>query len=78
LLDYAANCATCWSVETLQSGLEATCREAGRSSDAALRELLGSDEGISEFWQRFARYLFLTVNSLEHIGVELRRPPRCG
>lgn len=51
MLDYAANCVTYWSVETLQSGLEATCRQAGRSSDAALRELLGSDEGISEFWQ---------------------------
>ena len=35
MLDYAANCVTYWSVETLQAGLEATCREAGRASDAA-------------------------------------------
>jgi hypothetical protein len=77
MLDYAANCVTYWSVETLQAGLEATCREAGRSSDAALRELLGSDEGISEFWQRVKtnlqakklRLLFVA----DVIPVELRR-----
>ncbi|MDB5603510.1 MAG: hypothetical protein JWP25_410 [Bradyrhizobium sp.] len=77
MLDYAANCATCWSVETLQSGLEATCREAGRSSDVALRELLGSDEGINEFWQRVKtnlqakklRLLFVA----DVIPMELRR-----
>src|SRR5689334_22004357 len=28
MLDYAANCAIHWSVETLQSGLEKTCKEA--------------------------------------------------
>jgi hypothetical protein len=77
MLDYAANCVTYWSVETLQSGLEATCREAGRSSDAALRELLGSDEGINEFWQRVKtnlqakklRLLFVA----DVIPMELRR-----
>lgn len=77
MLDYAANCVTYWSVETLQSGLEATCRQAGRSSDTALRELLGSDDGVSEFWQRVKtnlqakklRLLFVA----DVIPVELRR-----
>jgi len=77
MLDYAANCATCWSVETLQSGLEATCRQAGRSSDVVLRELLGSDEGINEFWQRVKtnlqakklRLLFVPTLFLWNCGV---------
>lgn len=77
MLDYAANCATYWSVETLQSGFEKTCREMGRSSDAALRELLGSDKGIDAFWERVKtnlqakkiRLLFVA----DVIPVELRR-----
>jgi hypothetical protein len=77
MLDYAANCVTYWSLEILQSGFENTCREMGRSSDAALRELLGSDEGVSEFWERVKtnlqakklRLLFVA----DVIPVELRR-----
>src|SRR5271168_1024563 len=38
MLDYAANCAIYWSVETLQSGLEQTCRQAGRESEVVLTE----------------------------------------
>jgi hypothetical protein len=77
MLDYAANCMTYWSLETLQSGFENTCREMGRSSDAALRELLGSEEGLSEFWDRVKtnlqakklRLLFVA----DVIPMELRR-----
>jgi hypothetical protein len=31
MLDYAANCATYWSIETLQSGFEQTCIQSGKS-----------------------------------------------
>jgi hypothetical protein len=77
MLDYAANCITHWSLETLQSGFEKTCRETGRSSDAALRELLGAEDGVSEFWERVRtnlqakkiRLLFVA----DIIPIELRR-----
>lgn len=77
MLDYAANCITYWSLETLQSGFEKTCLEMGRSSDAALRELLGADDGVSEFWERVRtnlqakkiRLLFVA----DVIPIELRR-----
>ena len=78
MLDYAANCVTYWSVETLQSGLEKTCKEAGRPMEAVLTELLGSSSGgIKEFWQRVKtnlqakkiRMLFVA----DIIPLELRR-----
>ncbi|MGY4255292.1 hypothetical protein ACVI1L_002360 [Bradyrhizobium sp. USDA 4516] len=77
MLDYAANCITYWSLETLQSGFEKTCRELGRESDAALRELLGADDGVSDFWERVRtnlqakkiRLLFVA----DVIPIELRR-----
>jgi hypothetical protein len=77
MLDYAANCATYWSVETLRSGLEMTCRQVGRSTDAVLTELLGPSGSIEEFWQRVQtnlqakkiRLLFVA----DVIPLELRR-----
>lgn len=77
MLDYAANCAIYWSVETLQSGLEQTCRQAGRESEVVLTELLGPSGEIDEFWQRVKtnlqakkiRLLFVA----DVIPLELRR-----
>ena len=77
MLDYAANCATYWSVETLQSGLEKTCRQLGRPTEDVLAELLGLSGSIDEFWQRVKtnlqakkiRLLFVA----DVIPLELRR-----
>jgi hypothetical protein len=77
MLDYAANCVTYWSVETLQSGLDRTCRETDRPVEAVLRELIGADGDIEEFWQRVKtnlqakriRLLFVA----DIIPLELRR-----
>src|SRR3984893_9742798 len=54
MLDYAANCAAYWSVETLQSGLERTCTETDpdRPVESVLRELIGPNGNVEEFWQR--------------------------
>jgi hypothetical protein len=52
MLDYAANCLTYWSVETLQSGLERTCRETDQPIETALSELIGPETSVEEFWQR--------------------------
>jgi hypothetical protein len=79
MLDYAANCATCWSVETLQSGLERTWRETNpdRPVESVLRELIGEDGNIEDFWLRVKtnlkakriRLLFVA----DSIPLELRR-----
>jgi hypothetical protein len=79
MLDYAANCATYWSVETLQSGLERTCRETDpdRPMESVLRELIGADGNVEEFWLRVKtnlqakriRLLFVA----DSIPLELRR-----
>jgi hypothetical protein len=77
MLDYAANCLTCWSVETLQSSLERTCQEAGKLVDSVIRELIGEDDKVDEFWQRVKtnlqakriRLLFVA----DVIPLELRR-----
>jgi len=79
MLDYAANCLTYWSVETLQSSLERTCSEADPSGDVetALSELTGPDISVEEFWQlvktnlqaKRIRLLFVA----DVIPIELRR-----
>ncbi len=51
MLDYAANCSTCWSVDTLKSALKRTCDEHGQPVEAALSELIGMDTDVEEFWQ---------------------------
>lgn len=77
MLDYAANCAIYWSVETLQSGLEQTCRQAGRESEVVLTELLGPSGEIDEFWQRVKTNLQAKKICLlfvaDVISLELRR-----
>lgn len=77
MLDYAANCATYWTVETLQTGLERTCQESGQSSDEVVTKLIGPDVLVHDFWQRVKtnlqakniRLLFVA----DVIPLELRR-----
>jgi hypothetical protein len=77
MLDYAANCSTVWSAETLRSALEKTCNEGGRSAESALMELLGPSGNIEDFWKQVRtnlqakriRLLFVA----DVIPLELRR-----
>jgi hypothetical protein len=77
MLDYAANFLSCWSVETLQNGLENTCNGAGKTIDAVLGELVGPSGNVEEFWQQVKtnlqakkiRLLFVA----DIIPLELRR-----
>jgi len=77
MLDYAANCLTYWSVETLQSSLKRTCDECGKPFEAALAELIGTDTDVEELWQlvktnlqaKRIRILFVA----DVIPLELRR-----
>lgn len=77
MLDYAANCLSYWSVETLRAGLERSCKEANQPVEAILTELIGPDGDVEEFWQRVKtnlqakriRLLFVA----DIIPLELRR-----
>jgi hypothetical protein len=77
MLDYAANCLSFWSLETLQYALENTCKEAGKPVEVALHELIGAEASIDEFWERVKinlrtkniRLLFVA----DMIPLELRR-----
>jgi hypothetical protein len=77
MLDYAANCATYWSIDMLQTSFERTCEAAGQSSEAVLSELIGPEQRNSEFWERVKtnlragriRMLFVA----DVIPLELRR-----
>jgi hypothetical protein len=77
MLDYAANCATYWSVDMLQEGLEKTCVAKGMSSEAVLSELVGSEVSAVAFWEQVKtnliagriRMLFVA----DRIPLELRR-----
>ena len=77
MLDYAANCATYWSIDMLQSNFEKTCEAGGQSSEAVLNELIGPDQNASEFWERVrtnleaGRLRLLFVADI--IPLELRR-----
>lgn len=77
MLDYAANCATYWSIDTLRSSLERTCMESGGSAEAALRGLIGSDSDIETFWQRVKTNLLAKKIRLlfvaDVVPIELRR-----
>lgn len=77
MLDYAANCATNWSVDKLQAGLEKTCADNNQSVDSVLRQLIGPDGNVEDFWERVKtnlqakkiRLLFVA----DVIPLELRR-----
>jgi hypothetical protein len=77
MLDYAANCATYWSVETLRTEFEKTCDKKGESPEAVLTERLGLSGETEDFWQRVKtnlqakkiRLLFVA----DVVPVELRR-----
>jgi hypothetical protein len=77
MLDYAANCATYWSIDMLQSNFEKTCEKAGKPSEAVLTELMGPEQTAAEFWARVKtnlqagriRMLFVA----DAIPLELRR-----
>jgi len=77
MLDYAANCASYWSVDMLQAGLEQTCAAKGMSSEAVLSELIGPDLPAVTFWELVKtnliagriRMLFVA----DSIPLELRR-----
>jgi len=77
MLDYAANCSSVWSAETLRASFEKTCTERGLSTDSTLIDLLGPSGNIEDFWKQVRtnlqakriRLLFVA----DVIPLELRR-----
>jgi hypothetical protein len=77
MLDYAANCASYWSIEALQSGFEQTCIQSGKSSESEMSALIGEEQSVEEFWKlvktnlQAQRIRMLFVGDV--IPMELRR-----
>jgi len=77
MLDYAANCGNYWTVEALRAGFESSCRDAGKSHEKALADLLAPGVTPPEFWElvrtnlktKNIRLLFVA----DAIPIELRR-----
>jgi hypothetical protein len=57
MLDYASNCTTYWTAETLQTAFEQTCREAGRSPEETLGTHLNDEKTPDNFWLAVQRNL---------------------
>ncbi|WP_035671827.1 hypothetical protein, partial [Bradyrhizobium liaoningense] len=77
MLDYAANCGTYWTAESLESAFENTCRETGQLSKDMLDDLLEPGTEARDFWElvrtnlkaKNIRLLFVA----DVIPMELRR-----
>lgn len=52
MLDYAANAVVYWPLETIRARFEARCEGEGRTPDDVLRNALGIESGVGEFWQK--------------------------
>lgn len=52
MLDYAANAVVFWSVETIRSQFEATCKAQGYDSEQVIIEFLDAEANPEEFWQK--------------------------
>ena len=52
MLDYAANAASYWAVESIQAVYETMSEVAGRDADEALTEDLGLEDPTEIYWQQ--------------------------
>ncbi len=50
VLEYAANCQSHWSAETMRAAAEATCAASGRSYDETVAALLGPEGSEDALW----------------------------
>ncbi|MGO9004488.1 MAG: hypothetical protein ACLQIQ_19955 [Beijerinckiaceae bacterium] len=77
MLDYAANCSSYWSAETLKATFEETCTSSNQSAEAALSLLMDPDQTPEVYWQNVANNLSLgKIRMLfvaDSIPIELRR-----
>jgi hypothetical protein len=77
MLDYAANCVTSWTAESLKASFEATCAVADKQAESTLTDFLRSDQTEESFWAavstnltaRKIRLLFVA----DEIPIEIRR-----
>jgi hypothetical protein len=77
MLDYAANCISYWSAESLKLSFETMCAATARSSNGLLSELLQDGQTEEQFWSRVTtnlearkiRLLFVA----DEIPIEIRR-----
>lgn len=77
MLDYAANCASFWSIDRLQIAFERTCSESARTGEDVLHDFLESGNSIESYWEMVKTNLqagrIRLVFVADVIPLELRR-----
>jgi hypothetical protein len=57
MMDYAAHAIAYWPTEHIQASLEARCAREGRTVDEAVRDVIGPDGDVEQFWREVKRNL---------------------
>ena len=77
MLEYAANVAAYWPVESIIGQFESNCRDLGRDPEQVFEEFLGADADEERFWQKVKTNLqagkIRLVFVADAIGPEIRR-----
>nr|WP_204104927.1 hypothetical protein [Spirulina major] len=73
MLDYAANAAVYWPVESIVEQFEINCRRQNRDPEQVFEDFLGTDIDEREFWQRVKTNL--QAGKIRLIFVANRIPP---
>ncbi|VXD25252.1 conserved hypothetical protein [Planktothrix serta PCC 8927] len=76
MLDYAANLALYWPIESIIAQFEANCREQGRDPEQVFEEFLGSDLNEDGFWQKVKTNLQAGKLRLVFVADDIASPLR--
>ncbi|CAD5966049.1 hypothetical protein PCC9214_03500 [Planktothrix tepida] len=76
MLDYAANLALYWPIESIIAQFEANCREQGRDPEQVFEEFLGSDLNEDGFWQKVRTNLQAGKLRLVFVADDIANPLR--
>ncbi|MBD2484598.1 hypothetical protein [Planktothrix sp. FACHB-1365] len=76
MLDYAANLAFYWPIESIIAQFEANCREQGRDPEQVFEEFLGSDLNEDGFWQKVRTNLQAGKLRLVFVADDIANPLR--
>lgn len=76
MLDYAANIATYWPLESIISQFEANCRDQQRDPDQVFEEFLGVEADEEQFWQKVKTNIQAGKIRLVFVSDEILAPMR--
>ncbi len=76
MLEYAANLATYWPLETILEQFEGNCKQSGRDPEQVLDEFLGGETDEVSFWGRVKTNLQVGKVRLMFVSDEITLPLR--